>query len=74
MSAADRYSEWDAAYVLGALSPDERAEYEQHLKTLVSRGQTGEAKGAAIPNPVGEPGNTSEGDPEPAAAQQGGTR
>ena len=49
-------------------------EYEAHLKTLVARGQTGEAKGAAIPNPVGEPGNTSEGDPEPAAAQQGGTR
>lgn len=49
-------------------------EYEAHLKTLVARGQTGAAKGAAIPNPVGEPGNTSEGDPEPAAAQQGGTR
>ena len=47
-------------------------EYEAHLKTLVSRGQTGQAKGAAIPNRVGEPGNT--GNPEPAAAQQGGTR
>lgn len=31
MSAADRYTEWDAAYVLGSLSPDERAEFEQHL-------------------------------------------
>lgn len=31
MSAADRYSEWDAAYVLGSLPPDERAEFEQHL-------------------------------------------
>ena len=31
MSAADRYTEWDAAYVLGALSPDERGEFEQHL-------------------------------------------
>ena len=50
-------------------------EYEAHLKTLVARGQTGAAKGAAIPNPVGEPGNTSEGDQQPAAAaQQGGTR
>ena len=49
-------------------------EYEAHLKTLVARGQTGSAKGAAIPNPVGEPGNTSEGDPEPAPALQGGTR
>ncbi|HEY0238291.1 MAG TPA: zf-HC2 domain-containing protein [Friedmanniella sp.] len=31
MSAADRYTEWDAAYVLGSLAPDERAEYEAHL-------------------------------------------
>lgn len=27
----DRYSDWDGAYVLGALSPAERHEYEQHL-------------------------------------------
>jgi len=27
----DRYREWDAAYVLGALSTDERREFEQHL-------------------------------------------
>lgn len=31
MSATDRYAEWDAAYVLGALSPDERSEFEAHL-------------------------------------------
>ena len=31
MSAADRYTDWDAAYVLGALAPDERSEFEQHL-------------------------------------------
>ena len=31
MSAVDRYTDWDAAYVLGALSPDERGEFEQHL-------------------------------------------
>jgi anti-sigma-K factor RskA len=31
VSAADRYTEWDAAYVLGALPPEERAEFEQHL-------------------------------------------
>lgn len=32
MSAAqDRFSEWDAAYVLGALSTEERREYEEHL-------------------------------------------
>ena len=27
----DQYKEWDAAYVLGALSHDERKEYEAHL-------------------------------------------
>ena len=26
------YAEWDAAYVLGALSPTERREFEQHLR------------------------------------------
>ena len=29
----DRYATWDAAYVLGALSTDERLEYEAHLQT-----------------------------------------
>lgn len=28
---SDRYGTWDAAYVLGSLSTDERAEYEEHL-------------------------------------------
>lgn len=32
-SAADPYAEWDAAYILGALSPGERREYEEHLTT-----------------------------------------
>ena len=27
----DPYAEWDAAYVLGALSPAERLEFEGHL-------------------------------------------
>ena len=27
----DRYADWDAAYVLGALAPSERREYEEHL-------------------------------------------
>ncbi|MFI5509316.1 anti-sigma factor family protein [Mycobacterium sp. NPDC051804] len=29
----DRYATWDAAYVLGSLSDDERGEYEAHLQT-----------------------------------------
>lgn len=29
----DRYSTWDAAYVLGSLSSEERREYEAHLTT-----------------------------------------
>lgn len=32
-TAHDRYAEWDAAYVLGSLPPDERLEYERHLET-----------------------------------------
>ena len=28
-----RYADWDAAYVLGALSPADRREFEQHLET-----------------------------------------
>jgi anti-sigma factor RsiW len=31
VSTTDRYAEWDAAYVLGGLSPAERNEFEQHL-------------------------------------------
>lgn len=31
----DRYVEWDAAYVLGALAPAERLDYEQHLGECV---------------------------------------
>lgn len=28
---SDPYRDWDAAYILGALSPGDRREYEQHL-------------------------------------------
>ena len=31
MSGADRYADWDAAYVLGSLSAAERQEFEEHL-------------------------------------------
>lgn len=31
--ASDRFADWDAAYVLGALTPGERREFEAHLRT-----------------------------------------
>jgi hypothetical protein len=33
---SDQYADWDGAYLLGALSPAERSEYEQHLRTCRS--------------------------------------
>ncbi|MCE7009843.1 zf-HC2 domain-containing protein [Kibdelosporangium philippinense] len=40
------YREWDAAYVFGALSEDERREYEEHLETCEScKGQVAELSG-----------------------------
>lgn len=33
---SDPYRDWDAAYVLGSLSPSERHEYEQHLTTCAA--------------------------------------
>lgn len=32
----DPYRRWDAAYVLGALSPEERLEYEDHVAYCLS--------------------------------------
>lgn len=32
----ERYVDWDSAYVLGALSPTERREYERHLESCES--------------------------------------
>jgi hypothetical protein len=33
MTSPDAYAEWDAAYVLGALDPAQRREFEEHLGT-----------------------------------------
>lgn len=33
IAAGDPYSTWDASYVLGALSPSERRDFEAHLQT-----------------------------------------
>lgn len=46
MSVDDRYRTWDAAYVLGALSGDERREYEDHLAGCARcRSEVGELSG-----------------------------
>ncbi|VEG52011.1 putative transmembrane anti-sigma factor [Mycolicibacterium aurum] len=46
MSVDDRYRTWDAAYVLGALSGDERLEYEDHLAGCSRcRAEVGELSG-----------------------------
>jgi hypothetical protein len=46
--AGDRYLTWDAAYVLGALSSNERREYEAHLETC-ERCRTAVAELSGIP-------------------------
>jgi predicted anti-sigma-YlaC factor YlaD len=47
--SADRYREWDAAYLLGALSPEERLEFEEHLAECA-------ACRAAVAESAGVPG------------------
>ena len=46
---ADIYTDWDGAYVLGALSPGERRDYERHLNDCV-------ACSLAVADLVGLPG------------------
>ena len=48
MTEIDRYAQWDAAYVLGALAPDQRADFEQHLATC-GRCRASVAELAGIP-------------------------
>jgi Putative zinc-finger len=59
-SAPDRFYTWDAAYVLGSLSPAERREYEEHLA-----GCTGCQ--AAVSELAGMPGLLAQVPPEDAA-------
>ena len=58
--SADSYTQWDAAYVLGALSPDERREFEEHLSSC-STCQ------AAVSELAGLPGLLAQVSPEDAA-------
>jgi hypothetical protein len=48
-TTADRYADWDAAYVLGSLSPAERHEFEEHLASC-------ERCSAAVAELAGMPG------------------
>ena len=42
----DQFRDWDAAYVLGALSPEDRRAYEEHLRTCdACRAALGELAG-----------------------------
>jgi anti-sigma factor RsiW len=79
VSAADPYTQWDAAYVLGALSPDERSEFEQHLagcdRCRVAVGELAGMPGLLAQVPAAEawvmlddpPNPTDLSDPTPAA-------
>ena len=57
---SDRFATWDAAYVLGALSPAERREYEEHLAGCP-------ACQAAVSELAGLPGLLAQVPPEDAA-------
>jgi Putative zinc-finger len=59
-SAADRFTTWDAAYVLGSLSPAERREFEEHLAGCP-------ACQAAVSELAGMPGMLAQVPPEDAA-------
>ena len=61
MSAEDIYRDWDAAYVLGALGPAERREFERHLAGC-------EACRAAVAELAGMPAVLSELDRAQALA------
>src|SRR5690242_17367909 len=53
MSHTDSYADWDAAYVLGALSGAERAEYEDHLAGC-ARCRAAVAELAGMPGLLGQ--------------------
>jgi hypothetical protein len=59
-SGPDRFSTWDAAYVLGSLSPDERRQFEEHLAGCP-------ACQAAVSELAGIPGLLAKVPPEDAA-------
>ena len=61
----DRFAQLDAAYVLGALAPEERHEYEQHLRTCADCAQAVQEV-AALPGLLAKvPQNEVAGTTEP---------
>ncbi len=56
MTANDPFVTYDAAYVLGALSPEERAEYEKHLRDC-------DACASSVRELAGMPGLLAQADP-----------
>ncbi len=60
----DAFRDWDAAYVLGSLSPDERRDYELHLEGC-------ESCAAAVAELAGLPGLLSKVAPGEASALMG---
>ncbi|MFJ3406477.1 anti-sigma factor family protein [Promicromonospora sp. NPDC090134] len=78
--SGDRYAEWDAAYVLGALSPSDRRSYERHLAECAAcRAAVAELAGlpgllgtispehaeSLVAEPAGLPVPPDDGAPEP---------
>ncbi|GAA1435647.1 anti-sigma-L factor RslA [Microlunatus lacustris] len=64
----DRYGHWDAAYVLGALSPADRSEFEAHLAGC-PRCRTGVSEIAGLPGLLSQVGPEDAArltDPRPA--------
>ena len=59
-ASVDRFTTWDAAYVLGSLSPAERREFEEHLAGCP-------ACQAAVSELAGMPGLLAQVPPEDAA-------
>lgn len=53
--AGDHYADWDAAYVLGALSPADRSEFEAHLAGC-PHCQTGVSEIAGLPGLLSQVG------------------
>ncbi|MBE1877378.1 anti-sigma factor family protein [Myceligenerans pegani] len=83
-NGGDRYAEWDAAYVLGALSPSDRHAYERHLAEC-DMCRTAVAELAGMPGLLGTvpaaqaealgteaPGATAPSDGFPTAAHDAG--